>query len=115
MIEAMRSSGRRTTSAPGAPPPCRCRLRTSTRPRGRSATTAIGYIATGVQYAAGVAETPTWISDDGRTWRLADVQAATDLNIDVIASGPAGTLGFGSVRVSDGVYQFNVWRLVRTA
>jgi hypothetical protein len=62
-----------------------------------------GYVATG----GGL----TWLSDDGATWRLADVTSETGWGIEEIASGPAGTLGLGPVKVSDDETRVDVFRL----
>lgn len=61
-----------------------------------------GYVATGGDL--------TWLSDDGATWRLADVAYDHDSSIGEIANGPAGTLGFASLTGNPGD-RIDVFRL----
>ena len=52
----------------------------------------------------------TWISEDGETWRPADVTT----KIETLATGPAGTLGLVGTWSENGdeVTGFEVWKLV---
>ena len=86
------------------------------------ARTGDGYVAGGIAATSGaagssdvVAEAVTWISTDASDWRLVDVEPGADLNLWRIATGPAGTLGFGTVPVAEDAYQLNVWQLVAPA
>jgi len=73
-------------------------------PRGTVGSTvgALGHTATGLVAIGRVntrgSDRPvsvTWLSDDGRTWRIADVGSSDAMDESVVAHGPAGTLGFG--------------------
>ena len=60
----------------------------------------------------GLRETTTWVTQDGRTWTAVDVQPSSELDVEAIAIGPGGLLGFGSIPSTDEEELFAVWRLV---
>ena len=71
-----------------------------------------GFVAAG--YGTNLVDnvlTLTWLSDDGEAWRLASQQAHPGVAVEQMASGPAGTLGFGTVPANGHRYRMPVWRL----
>jgi hypothetical protein len=73
----------------------------------------IGYVATGG--VSPESRAITWLSDDGLSWRIADVRPSVDLSLDELVDGPAGMLGLGERSLPDATesdaYQLIVWRL----
>lgn len=56
-------------------------------------------------------ETATWLSVDGATWAVVDREPRAELSVSELVSGPAGTLAFGAMPVTDTAYLLTVWRL----